>query len=330
MRARPGFTLVEIVVVILILTVLAALLMPALTGAQRSARRAKAVAEITQLASALELFKSTYGMYPPSYIVLRESDAYDMGNPDHAHSVRMLRRLWPNISLNIGGSGSHSWDINRNGDDDDTITLRGAECLVFFVGGVLGAQFDADSPASCLGIGFSKDPSNPFSTSTSASRYGPFFEFAGARFMNGVSDTELMPEYEDVFGNDMPLAYFSSYEGQGYQQNNVTWPGSPSWAYRTSTTVSPSCLQGPNPYVLNDKSTGECGVLADYDSGDPDDTPLVTYWKRQSYQIICAGEDGLFGAGGYYNPESAKGAGLASIADWDNLANFAEGALGGN
>ena len=325
MRARPGFTLIEVVVVILILTVLAALLMPALTGAQRSARRAKAVAEITQLASALELFKSTYGIYPPSFIVLKENAEYDTSNADDAHSVRMLRRMWPNISINVNGSGSHTWNINRDGDTDDTISLNGGECLVFFLGGVLGAQFSPSQSHLCRGIGFSKNPTNPFETSTSSSRHGPFFEFVGARLMDAEYDesagsNEGMPEYEDVFAGGVPLAYFSAYEGQGYLPGNFTWTGATAWDYKIGS-LAPVTYVGPNPYVMNTGSTGAVG-------SNP--ANAAAFWKERTYQIICAGEDGLFGGGGCYNPNEAKGVGLADPADWDNLTNFVEGTLGGS
>src|SRR5262249_61205136 len=58
---RRGFTLVELLIVVVVLAVLVALLLPAINGALRTARNAAVSAEINQLAQALEQFKSKYG-----------------------------------------------------------------------------------------------------------------------------------------------------------------------------------------------------------------------------------------------------------------------------
>src|SRR5512135_3015670 len=73
---RPGFTMVELLVVIVIIALLLALLLPAINGAVRSARNAAVSAEINQLSQALADFKSKYGDYPPSRILLSENGDY--------------------------------------------------------------------------------------------------------------------------------------------------------------------------------------------------------------------------------------------------------------
>src|SRR5512135_1441670 len=70
---RPGFTMVELLVVIVVIALLLALLLPAINGAVRSARNAAVSAEINQLSQALADFKSKYGDYPPSRIMLCEN-----------------------------------------------------------------------------------------------------------------------------------------------------------------------------------------------------------------------------------------------------------------
>lgn len=55
-RARPGFTLMELLTVIAILTLLMALLLPSLVSAQRAAQRSTCVSNIRQLAFALTLY----------------------------------------------------------------------------------------------------------------------------------------------------------------------------------------------------------------------------------------------------------------------------------
>src|SRR5262245_14933310 len=79
-QPRPGpsrgFTMVELLVVIVILILLLALLLPAINGALRAGRNAAASAEISQMATALTQFKSQYGVYPPSRVILSETGDY--------------------------------------------------------------------------------------------------------------------------------------------------------------------------------------------------------------------------------------------------------------
>jgi general secretion pathway protein G len=59
-----GFTLIEIMVVIIILGLLATLVIPNITGYTEKAKRGKVDADIASLEGALELFKADNGFYP--------------------------------------------------------------------------------------------------------------------------------------------------------------------------------------------------------------------------------------------------------------------------
>lgn len=61
---NSGFTLIEIMVVIIILGLLATLVIPNITGYTEKAKREKARADIASLEGALELFKADNGFYP--------------------------------------------------------------------------------------------------------------------------------------------------------------------------------------------------------------------------------------------------------------------------
>jgi general secretion pathway protein G len=59
-----GFTLIELMVVIVILGILATFIMPRIMGRPEEARRAAAKAQIRSIESALKLFKLDNGFYP--------------------------------------------------------------------------------------------------------------------------------------------------------------------------------------------------------------------------------------------------------------------------
>ncbi len=64
MKHAKGFTLIELMIVIVILGLLATMVMPKILHRPEQARRTKAVVEIRQIESALALFKTDTGRYP--------------------------------------------------------------------------------------------------------------------------------------------------------------------------------------------------------------------------------------------------------------------------
>ncbi|BCR05983.1 type II secretion system protein GspG [Desulfuromonas versatilis] len=64
LRSNRGFTLIEIMVVVVILGILAAIVVPRLLERPEEARRVKAAADIKGLEEAIGLFKLDNGFYP--------------------------------------------------------------------------------------------------------------------------------------------------------------------------------------------------------------------------------------------------------------------------
>ena len=62
-----GFTLVEVLVAITIIGILAGILIPAITGAVRTAKEAAIRMEVGNIDQALEAYKLQYGDYPPDF-----------------------------------------------------------------------------------------------------------------------------------------------------------------------------------------------------------------------------------------------------------------------
>lgn len=63
-KNKAGFTLIELLVVIAIIGLLASVVLLALNGAREKSREAKRLADVRQLASALELYYNDINSYP--------------------------------------------------------------------------------------------------------------------------------------------------------------------------------------------------------------------------------------------------------------------------
>ncbi len=70
-KNRKGFTLIELVVVILILAILAALIVPRIVGRTDDAKRSKAASDISTLRAQVQLYKTDVGNFPDALLDLR-------------------------------------------------------------------------------------------------------------------------------------------------------------------------------------------------------------------------------------------------------------------
>ena len=64
MKRRAGFTLIEVLIVIVVIAILAAIVVPRLLGAGREAREASLRAHLQELRNAVGLFQAQCGDYP--------------------------------------------------------------------------------------------------------------------------------------------------------------------------------------------------------------------------------------------------------------------------
>src|SRR3990167_6687593 len=66
-RRRPGFTLVELLVVIAVIGILLALLLPAVQAARESARRSQCGNHLKQIGLGILNYESTHRVFPPTF-----------------------------------------------------------------------------------------------------------------------------------------------------------------------------------------------------------------------------------------------------------------------
>lgn len=81
-QARKGFTLIEVLIVIVVVAVLAAIVVPRLLGAGREAKEAALRAQLQHLRKAIGLFESHYGGQPHAL-----SDLMADKVPGHCHAA---------------------------------------------------------------------------------------------------------------------------------------------------------------------------------------------------------------------------------------------------
>jgi len=125
-KSERGFTLIEIMVVVVILGILAGIVVPKLLDRPEEARRTKAAVQIRSIEEALALFKLDNGFYPSTeqglsaLVTKPETGRIPTRFRDGGYIKRVPSDPWekPYIYLNPGTHGDY--DLISCGPDGET------------------------------------------------------------------------------------------------------------------------------------------------------------------------------------------------------------------
>lgn len=121
MKRRNGFTLIEIMIVVIIIGILAGLVVPKLAGRTEEARRQAARADIQGgIATALDLFEADSGKYPASLedLIRKPADGRNWRGP-YLKKGKLPKDPWGKayIYRYPGSHGDSSYDLFSGGSD---------------------------------------------------------------------------------------------------------------------------------------------------------------------------------------------------------------------
>ncbi len=323
-----GFTLIEILVVIVIIGLLAGMTTTVLVSARQSVRGSVVAAQMAQLSMALDDYKNRYGEYPPDFsdeeAVRRHlkkrwpryqlrpeySDIYVQFIDDVAEGCRIASSENPVDYLGQGGSpadssltGQHVWRV------------AGApylSSLIFWLGGLP----DVDGKPS----GFYANPKAPFGVGISrisrAIREAPLYAFdlknVGATVPDDWDNPTcwFLAEDDEVWDGsafvyvpafvqgDLPIVYFRPSANVPYSAKSVNFAEDSSLSFVTQAV----------PYART------------YDES----SDVYEWFEAKRFQLVHPGVDGAFG------PNADRG-GVPTLADRktlyaedaDNVVSFA-------
>lgn len=139
-KNKAGFTLIELLVVIAIIGLLASVVLLALNGARAKSRDAKRLADVRQIASALELYFNDRNTYPTTAAAQDPLPAAGIGQPNLVPNYIGLMPTAPSPSDCASASGQggngYYWLANGVGSSANlTTTFTMTFCLGAATGG---------------------------------------------------------------------------------------------------------------------------------------------------------------------------------------------------
>lgn len=345
---RGGFTLVELLAVIMIIALLAGLVTPAVMRSLSSAKAAAVKTEIDLLHMALMNYKNEYGAFPPADMRgLWDGSRVNTGHAAYKHLQRLFPRLNENKFLNERGANTGESPYLYMAQ------MSPAQALVFWLQGYY------DNPQLPLTNGFSLNVNNPRSGDANGSRK-KLFDFDDKRLY--AASPYFQPVSNAQWGN--PQTFASRNNAAGFAKDypvyfpNQANAGVP-FVYFPNTTYNAGPLGpvtaaissfGANPpvfYYHAVSTVGETAYVSPYFNSSPPSNPSRAQLQQNpdTFQLIAGGADGIYAAAGTVvaafpdkidppSPFTFNGQAISplpsvaqALGNEDNITNFANGRL---
>lgn len=307
---RSGFTLVEVLVVIAIISVLVALVVPAVYMASRAIQQRAIALECQAIAQAVEAYRNKYDDYPPDGLV---EDVMK----------RHLRKAFPNLAPSELVLLSNPTVVTGNADIGSV--MEPSEALVFFLGGFSddpGFPFSGKGGPIYIdngsGVQIKSDKMDGNSRfQYNPDRRNPLYPFKQAQLTLGIDGDrtistddditgftrDLMPAYHPS-GKKMPFLYFDSRTYQPKTDANQFNAGSAGIAYAYRSTAVNTKYSASDDSILNRNN-------------------YFRFMNEKTFQIVSAGLDdnygGKVGLFYMYRPANGESAGVTANSG-DSLA----------
>ncbi|WP_029522762.1 type II secretion system major pseudopilin GspG [Persephonella sp. KM09-Lau-8] len=123
MKGKRGFTLLELLVVIVILSLIAALVIPRITGRVDEAKIETTKVQLKELKRALEMYKLDNGMYPTTEQGLKALVEKPKTPPEPKKWKKYLDSVpkdgWGNDFVYISPAEKHPFELKSKGPDGE-------------------------------------------------------------------------------------------------------------------------------------------------------------------------------------------------------------------
>lgn len=308
-RLARGFTLVEMLVVLAIIGVLAAILVPTIGIAVRTVRQGAIRTEMKQMETAIENYKTKFNGYPIDFnnrdlivphvkkISRRAVIASPLTKRGVYGDMAILNLPNPYHDRNVPQTDERYQPPTRN-----FATMLPHEALVFML---MELSTNAEYPFGYKPVARGEFALVDYQWNESLGKFvltgtkQTFFDFNEKRLVDRDKDGWL--EYMPAGGLDAPFVYFDS---RVYRNPNL------------------------GPLVGIDFETGGTAIGT---TGIVGSGFAVPYWSdgttpvnADSYQLLCCGMDNNFGVTAVGTLRGFPSGVNFTLEDRDNLANFAE------